>query len=40
MKELKAFWAKNSISGKIIWICVIINALLIAYNLSTGKLSF
>jgi hypothetical protein len=40
MNKLKAFWAKQSISGKIIWICVIINTVLIAYNLYTGRLSF
>jgi hypothetical protein len=40
MNKLKAFWAKQSISGKIIWICVIINTVLIAFNLYTGRLSF
>ncbi len=34
MDKLKAFWAKQSISGKIIWICVIINTVLIAYTYS------
>jgi hypothetical protein len=40
MDKLKAFWATQSITGKLIWICVIINTVLIAYNFYTGRLSF
>ena len=40
MDKLKAFWAKQSIYGKIIWICVIINTVAICYNFYTGRFSF
>ena len=38
MEKLKEIWERTGFVGKIFWICVFINILLVAHNLYTGKL--